>query len=245
MITRVSAARRGAVVVAVWNSFTFRDWADEIVGRRSGGSHLWSLRLGEERELAKQLVSRGNEAFCDLNGLFCFVCRGRVSGYVRIFQLVAAPSKVCKRPETLPELGSDRALYGVVTSAGSSAQALLCHERDAGEPCGVVGQDVSAVGIVKDYAGSRRCRLSCLCEQRGAVGSRAGHQFQFPPSDELLYLGLASRPSTHRQDSRPLGALRRCCCRLAREPLRTGQTGSAGREGQPLAATHRLSGSLG
>jgi hypothetical protein len=63
---------------------------------------------------------------------------------VRIFQLVAAPSKVCKRPETLSELGSDHALYGIVTSAGSSAQALLCHERDAGEPCGVVGHPPGA-----------------------------------------------------------------------------------------------------
>jgi hypothetical protein len=122
------------------------------------------LRLGEERELAKQLVSRSNKAFCDLNSLFCFVRRGRVSGYVRIFQLVAAPAKVCKRPETLSELGSDRALYSVVTSAGSSAQALLCQQRDAGKPCGVVGQDVSAVGIVKGDASSRRCRPSRLCE---------------------------------------------------------------------------------
>src|SRR6266851_9408988 len=131
--------------------------------------HSWSLRLGEERELAKQLASRSDKAFCDLNSLFCFVRRGRVCGYVRIFQLVAAPAKVCERPEALSELGSDRAFNGVVTSAGSGAQALLGQESDAGEPCGVVGQDVSAVGIVAGHDGSCRCRLSCLGEQRGAV----------------------------------------------------------------------------
>src|SRR5260370_25598460 len=92
--------------------------------------HSWSLRLGEERELAKQLASRSDKAFCDLNSLFCFVRRGRVCGYVRIFQLVAAPSKVCERPEALSELGSDPPLNALVTSSGSAAQSFLPHASD-------------------------------------------------------------------------------------------------------------------
>jgi hypothetical protein len=140
--------------------------------------------LGEERELAKQLACRSNEAFCDLNSLFSLIRRGCVSGYVRILQLVAP--KVCEWPETLSELGSDRAFNGVVASAGGSSHALLCQEGDACKPCGVIGQDVSAVGIVADHDGSRRHRPACLREQRGAVSPRACHQLQLPASDELL-----------------------------------------------------------
>src|SRR5260370_24031664 len=99
---------------------SYRPGDEDIPGRgdRCGSAssrvpvheHSWSLRRGEERELAKQLACRSNKAFCDLNSLFSFVRRGRVSGYVRIFQLVAAPPEVCKRPEALSELGPDRAL---------------------------------------------------------------------------------------------------------------------------------------
>jgi hypothetical protein len=98
--------------------------------------------------LTKYLVGSGNKVFCKLNSLLSLVRRSRVSGYVRILQLIAAAPKVCERPETFSELSPDCAFNGVVTSAGGSAQALLGQESDACEPCGIIGQDVSAVGIV-------------------------------------------------------------------------------------------------
>jgi hypothetical protein len=63
-----------------------------------------------------------------------------------------------------------------VTPAGRGAQALLRQEGDAPEPCGVIGQDVGAVGVGGDQPAGRGCRPPSLCEQRSAVsrGTRDG-----------------------------------------------------------------------
>jgi hypothetical protein len=204
-----------------------------------------TFALGEERELSKQLTSRSDKTFCDLNSLSSLIRCGRVAGHVRIFQLVAAAPEVCERPETISELSPSRPLNGIVTSTRGGAQALLRQERYARKPCGVICQDVSAVGIGADHHGGRRYRLACLREQRGAISLRAHHQLQFPASDELLHLSLASRPSTHRRAFLLLDARHRSRSPLTPGPRRAGQTGSAGGEGQPLAATPHPSGSLG
>ncbi len=84
-----------------------------------------------------------------------------------------------------------------MASAGGGAQALLCQQGYAGKSCGIVGQDVGAVGVDLDQAGSCGCRPSCLREQRSAVGRRARDMLQLSVAEELLDLSLAYLPPAH------------------------------------------------
>src|SRR6266496_5053174 len=183
---------------------SLRDWSSDVC----------SSDLGEERKLVKQLASNSNKLLCNLNRFLSLFRRSCVCGQVRISQLVAAASKVRKRPENLSKLGSDCAFDRIMT-ATSGAQSLLRQESDASEPCGVIGQDVGAIGVDRDQPGRRSCSGSCLREQRNAVSLRTSHCLQFPVSDELLYYCLASRPPTHRLAPPVLETRRLCHCRLA------------------------------
>src|SRR5262245_33461185 len=104
-----------------------------------------SFRLSEEGELTEQRVSGGDQPFCSLDSLLGFVHGGCVCGQAGIFQLVSSAPQVRERPETLAKLCPHRAFHRVVTSVGGGTHALLCQQGDAGEPGGIVGQDVRAV----------------------------------------------------------------------------------------------------
>src|SRR5260221_14593251 len=158
------------------------------------GSGLW---LNEEGKLTKQLSSGRDKASCNLNRLLSFVGGGCICWQTRIFQLVAPTAEVGKRPEALAKLGPDGPFHRIVASAGGGAQALLRQQSDSGKSCGIVGQDVGAVGIGLDQAGGGGCRPSCLREQRSAVGRHARDMLQFPAQKELLDLCLASLPPGH------------------------------------------------
>ena len=69
------------------------------------------------------------------------------------------PARFVGAAETLAKLCPHRAFHRVVTSVGGGTHALLCQQGDAGEPGGVVGQDVRAVGIGLDQACGRSCCL--------------------------------------------------------------------------------------
>ncbi|HEY6275667.1 MAG TPA: hypothetical protein VIX86_04985 [Streptosporangiaceae bacterium] len=100
--------------------------------------------------MTEQSVRSADQAFCDLDSLLSFVNRGGICGQARIFQLVPSAPQVSEWPETPAKLGPDRAFHRVVTPVGGGTHALLRQQRNTGEPRGVVGQDVSAVGVDLD-----------------------------------------------------------------------------------------------
>src|ERR1019366_6127861 len=209
-----------------------------FLGRSLWFSVSW---LREESEPTEQSVRCADHAFGEFDSVLSFLSRGGVCGETRILQLVPSAPQVSEWPETRAELGPDRTFHRVVTTVGGGTHALLRQQRNTGEPRGVVGQDVSAVGVGLNQALSRGCRLSCLGEQRGTAGCCPSHVFQLPLADELLYLGLACLPSSHRLPSPLLESHR--LRRLARGSLRKGQTESAGLKGRSRCAMPLPSGS--
>ncbi len=134
--------------------------------------------LGIEGELIEQCTRGGNEALGIFNCLPCFPGCSRFGRQARVFQLVTAASHVGKGSEPLAELCYYRALYRVVASLGSGAQALLGQQRGTGESGGVVCQHVSAVGVGLDQAFCRAHGAGGLRQQRGAVGGSSSDNLQ-------------------------------------------------------------------
>ncbi len=84
-----------------------------------------------------------------------------------------------------------------MAAVGGRAESLLGEQGGAGEPGGVVGEDVGAVGVgVGEGSGGGGGGLG-LAEQRSAVGGGSGDVFEFAAAEELLDLGLAAGPSGH------------------------------------------------
>jgi hypothetical protein len=141
------------------------------------------LVLAEEGKLGQQPARGGDKTVCCPCCLLGFLRGGCICGQVRVFQFVAAPPENPERPESVSELSPDRLFDRVVAAAGRGAQPLLGEQGDAGEPRGIIGQDVGAVRITGDQPGRGGRRLSRLLEQRGPVGRRAAHSLQFPADD--------------------------------------------------------------
>jgi hypothetical protein len=105
-----------------------------------------------------------------------------------------------------PNCAPTARFYRVATPLGGGPHALLCQQSVAGEPGGVVGQDVRAVGIGVDQARGRGCRPLCLRQQRSAGGGWGRHRPPLPAADELLHLSFTSLPLAHGGATRAVAA---------------------------------------
>jgi len=101
--------------------------------------------LTEEGQLTEQLVSGGDKIPCNFNSLLSFLRRRGVFREARIFQLIPSTPEICKRPESVTELGPDCTFDCIMSTVCCGAYTLLRQQAYAGEPCGVVGQHISAV----------------------------------------------------------------------------------------------------
>jgi hypothetical protein len=115
--------------------------------------------------------------------------------------LAAAPGSP-ERPESVAELSPDGLFDRVVVAAGRGGQALLREQRDAGEPCGVIGQDVGAVRVTGDQSRGRGDCPSRLVERRApsaaapVTGSRSLPEMSCSISASPRgHLGIARPPN--------------------------------------------------
>jgi hypothetical protein len=106
----------------------------------------------------------------DLNGLLSFVRRCRVSWQARIFEFISPAPQVCEWPESLAELSPDRLFHGIMAPVSRGAQALSREEGIAGEPGGVVTQNISTVGVSVNQTGCGGYGSAGMDEQGAAVG---------------------------------------------------------------------------
>ena len=145
-----------------------------------------------EGEVVEELSCAVDECLGGGGGFLGFVADSGVAGGVGVFEFVAASAQGAEWPEGVAELGADRVGDGGVPSGSGRAQALLGEQGGSGEPGGVVGQDVGAVGVGAGERGRADQGLSGVGQQRVPVGCGAGDPFEFAAGEESRDFSLAA-----------------------------------------------------
>lgn len=99
---------------------------------------------------------------CNHNGLLGFVCRCRISRHARVFEFIPPTPQVREWAEALAELSPDRALHSVMAAVSGCTHGLLCEQGIAGEPGGVIRQNISTVRISLNQTVRSGYGLSCM-----------------------------------------------------------------------------------